>query len=148
MSDLTGEQGLTMYGRVLTGDETALELEKLARTQYLKTKMRKKLAQDIGDSPDNVADMTRAIMLGMAISEGLVTDTQIITRYHLYVQDMVQDYGGAEAIMDVLEYDKTALEQHVVAGYFLVKQTVDEATDADEVRMIDLPGEPVNEEEV
>jgi len=137
-----------MYGRVLTGDETALELEKLARTQYLKTKMRKKLAQDIGDSPDNVADMTRAIMLGMAISEGLVTDTQIITRYHLYVQDMVQDYGGAEAIMDVLEYDKTALEQHVVAGYFLVKQTVDEATDADEVRMIDLPGEPVNEEEV
>jgi len=148
MADLTAEQELAMYGRVLTGEETALELEKLARTQYLKSKMRKKLAQDIGDSPDNVADMTRAIMLGMAISEGLVTDTQIITRYHLYVQDMVQDYGGAEAIMDVLEYDKTALEQHVVAGYFLAKQTVGEAADADEVRMIDLPGEPVSEKEV
>jgi len=133
---------------VLTGTETDLDLARLSRVQYLKTKMRRKLAQDIGDGPDNIADIQRAIILGCAIAEGLVTDAQIITRYHLYIQDLVQDYGGAEAIMDVLEYDKTALEQHVVAGYFFAKQTIDEAESEEEVRLVDLPGEPVGNDEM
>jgi hypothetical protein len=51
------------------------------------------------------------------------------------------DQDEAEAIMDVLVYDKTALEQHVVAGYFLAKQTIYEEDDEEEIRMIDLPGE-------
>lgn len=136
------------YGRVLTGAETALDLARYARTQYLKKKMRRKLEVDIGDGPDNVADLTRGLALGMAIEAGIVTDTQIITRYHLYIQDMVQNYGGAEAIMDVLEYDKTTLEQHVVAGYFLAKQTIYESEDEEEIRLIDLPGEPVGGDEV
>jgi hypothetical protein len=84
----------------------------------------------------------------MAIDAGIVTDSQIITRYHLYIQDMIQNYGGAEAIMDVLEYDKTALEQHVVAGYLLAKQTIYESEDEEEIRLIDLPGEPVGGDEV
>jgi hypothetical protein len=50
-----------------------------------------------------------------------------------------RQFDQAEAIMDVLVYDKTALEQHVVAGYFLAKQTIYE--EDDEIRMIDLPGE-------
>ena len=136
------------YGRVLTGAETPIELCRMARTQYLKKKMRRKLEVDIGDGPDNVADLTRGLALGMAIEAGIVTDTQIITRYHLYIQDMVQNYGGPEAIMDVLEYDKTALEQHVVAGYFLAKQTIYEEDDHEAIRMIDLPGEPVSGDEV
>ena len=129
------------YGRVLTGDETPIELARMARTQYLKKKMRRKLEVDIGDGPDNIADMTRAIVLGDAIAAGIVTDPQVITRYHLYIQDMVQNYGGGEAIMDVLEYDKTCLEQHVLAGYFLAKQTIYEEDDPEAIRMIDLPGE-------
>lgn len=145
MSELTADQELAMYGRVLTGEETELEKAKIARGFYLKKKMRKKLGADIGDGPDNLADLTRAIVLGMAVEAGIVTDSQIITRYHLYIQDLVQDYGGGESIMDVLEYDKTALEQHVVAGYFLAKQTIGEAETADEVMLVDLPGEPVGE---
>ena len=146
MQTITPDRELELYGRVLTGNETELDIARLARVQYLKKKMRRKLAADIGDSPDNVADMTRALVLGMAIDAGIVADPQIITRYHLYIQDMVQNYGGAESIMDVLEYDKTCLEQHVVAGYFLAKQTIDEAADVDEVRLVDLPGEPCSRE--
>lgn len=144
MPEITADQQLEKYGCVLTGGETDLDIARLSRVQYLKSKMRRKLAQDIGDGPDNIADIQRAIILGCAIAEGLVTDALIITRYHLYIQDLVQDYGGAEAIMDVLEHDKTALEQHVVAGYFLAKQTIDEAESVEEVRMVDLPGEPVS----
>lgn len=146
MQNITPDKEVELYGRVLTGDETDLDLARFARVQYLKKKMRRKLAIDIGDGPDNVADITRALVLGMAIDAGIVADPQIITRYHLYIQDMVQNYGGAEAIMDVLEYDKTCLEQHVVAGYFLAKQTIDEEDNLDAIRMVDLPGEPVVEE--
>jgi hypothetical protein len=148
MQNITPDKEFELYGCVLTGNETDLDLVRLARVQYLKKKMRRKLAIDIGDGPDNVADMTRALVLGMAIDAGIVTDSQIITRYHLYIQDMIQNYGGAEAIMDVLEYDKTALEQHVVAGYLLAKQTIYESEDEEEIRLIDLPGEPVGGDEV
>ncbi len=61
---------LELYGRNLTGDETDLEKAKLARAQYLKTKMRVKLAGDMGDTDDNVADLTRACVLGLAIQTG------------------------------------------------------------------------------
>jgi len=142
MSEFTSDRQVARYGRVLTGSETDLELAQMARGHYLKKKMRRKLATDIGDGPDNIADLQRAIILGMAIEAGIVTDSQIVTRYHLYITDMVQDYGGAESIMDVLEFDKTALEQHVVAGYFLAKQTIGESETADEVMAVDLPGEP------
>lgn len=138
---LTREQEIDIYGRQLTGAETETDKLRLMRTLYLKRKMRRKLATDIGDGPDSIADMTRAIVLGDAIAAGIVTDPQVITRYHLYIQDMVQNYGGGAAIMDVLEYDKTCLEQHVIAGYFLAKQTIYEEDDPEAVRMIDLPGE-------
>jgi hypothetical protein len=145
MQNITPDKEFELYGCVLTGNETDLDLVRIARVQYLKKKMRRKLAIDIGDGPDNVADMTRALVLGMAIDAGIVTDSQIITRYHLYIQDMIQNYGGAEAIMDVLEHDKACLEQHVVAGYFLAKQTIGEEDDPEAIRMVDLPGEPVGD---
>jgi hypothetical protein len=136
---------LELYGRNLTGTETDLEKSKLARAQYLKTKMRTKLAGDMGDTDDNVADLTRACVLGMAIRAGLVTDDNVKTRYGIYVQDMLADYGGAESIMDVLEYDKTCVEQHVVAGYYLAKQMIEECENEACVMAVDLPGEPVSE---
>ena len=126
---------------------TELETAKTKRVQYLKTKMRRQLEEAIGDGPDNIADIQRAIIMGSAISRGVVTDTAIITRYAEYITGLLADYGGADAIMDVLEYDKTALEQHVVAGYFLAKQTIREAEDEAGVMLVDLPGEPIGEME-
>ncbi len=83
--------------------------------------------------------------LGWRSRPGVVTDENIKTRYGIYVQDMVDDYGGAEAIMDVLEYDKKCVEQHVVAGYYLAKQLIDECEDEACVQSVDLPGEPVSD---
>lgn len=128
-----------IYGRLLTGEETELEKAKLARTRYLKLKMRKPLAVAIGDDPDTITDVLRAVLLCHAIQAGIVTDTAVITRLRTYVQEMLEGYGGAEAIMDVLEYDKAMIGQHVVLGYFAAKAMVDAATTPEDVMMIDLP---------
>lgn len=128
-----------IYGRLLTGEETELEKAKLARTRYLKLKMRKPLAVAIGDDPDTITDVLRAVLLCHAIQAGIVTDTAVITRLRTYVQEMLEGYGGAEAIMDVLEYDKAMIGQHVVLGYFAAKAMIDAATTPEDVMMIDLP---------
>jgi hypothetical protein len=52
---------------------------------------------------------------------------------------MLDGYGGAAAIMDVLEYDKAMIGQHVALGYFAAKAMVDAATTPEDVMMIDLP---------
>lgn len=57
------QQQIELYGQLLTGDETELDLAKLARIQYLKTKMRPRLAAQIGDYGDNITDVTRAFHL-------------------------------------------------------------------------------------
>jgi len=146
-----------IYGQQLTGNETPLELEQLKRVQYLKNKMRVQLQKDLGDDQDTIADLTRAIILGLAIARGEVTDQTLIDRYNIYLRDMLAGYGGAAAIMDVLEDDKTAIEQHVVLGYYLAKQDIlavqtadhySESAAIDAVRAIDLPGEPVLDGEV
>jgi len=140
-----------IYGQQLTGDETQLEREKLRRVQYLKNKMRTRLTLELGDDQDTIADLTRAVVLGLGIAKGTVTDQTVIDRYNLYLQDMLDGYGGAEAIMDVLEDKKTAIEQHVVMGYYLAKQDIlavqesdyeSRSAAIDAVRSIDLPGEP------
>lgn len=127
------------YGRLLDGTETELEKAKLARVRYLKIKMRKPLAVAIGDDPDAITDVLRAVLLCHAIQAGLVTDAAIIARLRNYVQEMLEGYGGAGAIMDVLEYDKAMIGQHVMLGYFAAKAMVDAAETPEDVMMIDLP---------
>ncbi|MDY0331840.1 MAG: hypothetical protein RBR52_15285 [Thiomonas sp.] len=133
------EMEFQTYGRLLTGEETELEKAKLARTRYLKLKIRKPLAVAIGDDPDTITDVLRAVLLCHAIQAGIVTDPAVITRLRTYVQEMLEGYGGAEAIMDVLEYDKAMIGQHVMLGYFAAKAMIDAATTPEDVMMIDLP---------
>lgn len=128
-----------MYGKILDGTETELEKAKLARVRFLKLKMRKPLAVAIGDDPDTITDVLRAVLLCHAIQAGIVTDQAVVTRLRAYVQEMLEGYGGAEAIMDVLEYDKAMIGQHVLMGYFAAKAMVDAATTPEDVMMIDLP---------
>ena len=127
------------YGRLLDGTETELEKAKLARIRYLKIKMRKPLAVAIGDDPDTITDVLRAVLLCHAIQAGIVTDQSVITRLRAYVQEMLEGYGGAEAIMDVLEYDKAMIGQHVLMGYFAAKAMVDAAQTVEDVMQVDLP---------
>jgi len=127
------------YGRLLDGTETELEKAKLARVRYLKIKMRKPLAIAIGDDPDTITDVLRAVLLCHAIQAGLVTDAAVIARLRTYVQEMVEGYGGAEAIMDVLEYDKAMIGQHVTLGYFAAKAMVMTAETVEDVMAVDLP---------
>lgn len=126
------------YGRLLTGAETDLEKAKLARIRYLKLKMRKPLAVAIGDDPDTITDVLRAVLLCHAIQAGIVTDTLIIARLRSYVQEMIEGYGGAASIMDVLEYDKAKIGEHVLMGYFAAKVMIDAAETIEEVMAVDL----------
>lgn len=135
-------QQVELYGRLLNGSETPLQLAQLARINYLKAKMRPRLAAAIGDYGDNITDATRGLVLGEAIRLGLVTDQTIIDSYKVYVQSMLDGYGGAEAIMAVLQGNSTGLQQDLVQGYYVAKQQVMAAVDADSVQAIDLPGEP------
>lgn len=131
-----------MYGQVLTGTETELDLAKLARRRYLKIKMRQGLAHEVGDDPDTTTDVLRTALLCYAVSAGLVTDAPVITRLNTYVGEMIAGYGGAEAVLDVLEFDKDAVGRHVVEGYFAAKATIDEAETVEAVNAVDLPGDP------
>ena len=136
---MTKQEEFALYGCYLTGIETELEKAKLARTRYLKCKMRKPLAAAIGDDPDTITDVLRAVLLCHAIQSGIVTDQHVIDRMGDYVQDMIGGYGGAEAIMDVLEYDKDMIGQHVMVGYFAAKAMIDAAETPEDVMLVDLP---------
>lgn len=136
------------YGKELNGEETELELAQLARIAYLKKKMRKKLLKKIGDQDDNIADLTRSIILGLAIEHGNVTDEDIITRYETYIEEMLVSYGGYEDIMDVLEGNKAPIDELVVEGYYTTKRAILTETDIETIRTMDLPWEPVSEEEI
>ena len=142
---MTKDEEFALYGCYLTGIETELEKAKLARARYLKCKMRLQLAADIGDDPDTITDTLRAVLLCHAIQIGLVTDSSVIERLRAYVQDMLDGYGGAEAIMDVLEYDKNMIGQHVVRGYFAAKASLMSAAAVEDVMMVDLPGEKLED---
>ena len=135
---MTKDEEFELYGCHLTGGETELEKAKLARARYLKCKMRQQLASAIGDDPDTITDVLRAVLLCHAIQSGIVTDQSIIERLRAYVQEMLAVYGGAEAIMDVLEYDKDMIGQHVVRGYFAAKASLMSATTVDDVMLVDL----------
>lgn len=136
---MTQQEQFELYGKVLDGTETNLDLQKLMRIRFLKLKMRDKLAADIGDDPDALTDVLRCVLVAQAINIGIITDPVIIARHAQYIGEMLVGYGGAENIMDVLEYDKERIEHHVVAGYFAAKEQISLAETAEDIMAIDLP---------
>lgn len=128
-----------LYGQYLDGSETELEKAKLARARYLKVKMRKQLAAEIGDDPDTITDIMRAVLLCYAVQSGTVSDQSVIDRLNAYVADMLAGYGGAAEVMDVLEYDKAAIGRHVLLGYFAAKTQLADAETVEDVMIVDLP---------
>lgn len=136
---MTKQEEFELYGKYLTGTETELELQKLSRVRYLKLKMRDRLAADIGDDPDALTDVLRCVLIAQGINLGIVTDADIIARHAQYIGEMLVGYGGAENIMDVLEYDKERIGYHVMLGYFAAKAMVDAAETAEDVMTVDLP---------
>lgn len=136
---MTKQEEFELYGKYLDGTETELDLQKLLRIRYLKLKMRDRLAADIGDDPDALTDVLRCVIIAQGINVGLVTDAAIIARHKQYIGEMLAGYGGAENIMDVLEYDKERIWYHVMLGYFAAKAMVDAAETAEDVMTVDLP---------
>ena len=124
---MTKQEEFELYGKYLDGTETELDLQKLLRIRYLKLKMRDRLAADIGDDPDALTDVLRCVLISQAINQGIITDAVLIARHKTYIAEMLAGYGGADAIMDVLEYDKAMIGQHVLMGYFAAKAMVDAA---------------------
>lgn len=136
---MTKQEEFELYGKYLDGTETELDLQKLLRIRYLKLKMRDRLAADIGDDPDALTDVLRCVLIAQGINLGIVTDADIIARHAQYIGEMLVGYGGAENIMDVLEYDKDRIGYHVMLGYFAAKAMVDAAETAEDVMTVDLP---------
>ena len=136
---MTKQEEFELYGKYLDGTETELDLQKLLRVRYLKLKMRDRLAADIGDDPDALTDVLRCVLISQAINQGIITDAVLIARHKTYIAEMLAGYGGADAIMDVLEYDKAMIGQHVLMGYFVAKAMVDAAETVDDVMTVDLP---------
>jgi len=128
-----------LYGKTVTGEESELELEKAARKRYLKLKMRESLAHEIGDDPDAITDVLRTVLLCYGVSSGLITDKSVIERVNSYASEMLAGYGGADNMLDVIEFDKEAVGRHVVMGFFKAKAEIDAAKTSEDVRMIDLP---------
>jgi len=127
-----------IYGRFLTGEETDLELDQLARTRFLKLKMRERLAAEIGDCEDNVTDVLRGVLLCYAVSSGIIKDAAVIARLTNYVTQMLEGYGGASAVMDVLEFDAMPVMRHVKEGYFAAKVKIGAAKTTEEIAAIDI----------
>ena len=136
---MTKQEEFELYGKYLDGTETELDKQKLARIRYLKLKMRDRLAADIGDDPDALTDVLRCVLIAQGINLGIVTDADIIARHAQYIGEMLEGYGGAAAIMDILEFDKQMIGQHVVMGYFAAKAAVLAAEGPESVMSIDLP---------
>jgi hypothetical protein len=101
---------LEIYGKVLIGSETEDEKVAIARAQYLKMKLRRRLElENIGDPQDIVTDINKSLLLGVGILSGAITNPAIITRYKNYVTEQVQLYGGPAAIIDKLEANAVPL---------------------------------------
>jgi hypothetical protein len=131
---------LNTYGKLLTGDETELELAKLQRIKYLKNKFRPNLEAIIGDTPDNVADTVRTIIMGMAIAFGIETDQTLINGYNSYIASMYEGYGGGASILSVIAGTSAGLQQEVVGSYFIAKNMIENSDDIDYINRVDLYG--------
>jgi len=133
-----------LYGQILSGDESEVELAQLARVKYLKTgpgKLRDRLSHGIGDTPDNVADITRTIIACHAVNRGIITSPSIIARLDAVIASMLEGYGGEEAIIFAIE-GNNALLLAATSDYFRAKAEIMASTDPEEIRMIDLSDNP------
>lgn len=135
---MTKQEQFELYGKYLDGTETELALQKLSRIRYLKLKMRARLDADIGDDPDALTDVLRCVLICQAINLGIVSDEDIVARHAAYISEMLAVYGGPAAIMDVLEFDKRKIGEHVLMGYFAAKAMIDAAPTPEDVMMVDL----------
>lgn len=129
-----------LYGKYLDGTESELDLAKLARIRFLKLKMRDALAADIGDAPDNITDVLRAVIMAYGVQAGIITDAVIISRMNNYITQLLAGYGGAGAIMDVLEFDLGSIGTHVMQRYFVAKGAIEAAVDEESVMKVDIDG--------
>ena len=132
MSDIDHE--MDVYGKVLSGTEAPLELAKLARVNYLKKKMRIPLSRMIGDYADNLADTMKVLILGQAISLGIVTNTTVITKYKTWVQAMLTGYTAAgiqTAAQSMLDgIDALVFKKYDVARAGIAAAETEEAVNA------------------
>lgn len=132
--------GSNYYRNGVPGDNWVADMPaiKIAKIGELKEEMRGKLVSEIGDYGDNIADVTRAIVLGEAIRLGLVTDQDIIGGYATYIDSLLQGYGGAADILNVLNTDLQALATWMVGKYYPAKASIEDATTEQEVNEITL----------
>lgn len=127
-----------LYGRVLDGTESELDLARFERTQYLKTaKLRPPLAHKIGDTPDNIADLTRTQIAFYAVSRGIITDPALVARLDSIAVALLAGYGGDEKVVGAIEENNAVLLERT-AAYFQAKKRIMALTDVEEIRMIDL----------
>jgi hypothetical protein len=105
-------------------DSILKDREKESGLVNLKTQMRSQLASVIGDYGDNIADAVRAIALAEKIRSGKETDPAIIKGFSQYCNDMIDLYGGSQAVLDVLNFDLKALKQYL-APYYPAKEDIE-----------------------
>jgi hypothetical protein len=130
-----------IYGKGLTGEETELQIAQLLQIQKMKMIMRAFLASVIGDYGDNIADVTRALVLAEGIRNGSITNENIVKGYAGYCEAMVTMYVGAQAILDVLNFDLQGLQTYLAPYYPAKDQTV-AATTISEVEAVIEPSPP------
>jgi hypothetical protein len=127
-----------VYGQVLDGSESELERSKMARKTYLKEKMRIPLSWKIGDYGDNLADLTRALVLGEAIRRGHVSDKDVIDTFDGYIISLLASYGGPAAIIQILENNLAELNIYLVEKYYGAMAAIKAAENIEEVDLIDI----------
>ena len=100
--------------------------------------------QAIGDYGDNIADVTRALVLAEKIRAGIETDQTIISAFTQYCTEMVEIYGGSAAIMEVLNFDLQGLQTYLAPYYPAKDETTAATTVSDAIKtVISTPVSPV-----
>lgn len=144
MSDIKqADLEVSVYGSPLKGEETDLEKTKLARKWYLKTKIRRWLAWQSGDTQDILADLTKVLVLGQAVSLGIVTDKAVIDKYKAWVQALLDGYTIV-GIQDSMQNMLDGLDTLVFKKYNVAKELIDRATTEKAIRDVDVEDRPVD----
>lgn len=148
MSDIKqADLEVSVYGSPLKGEETDLEKTKLARKWYLKTKIRRWLAWQSGDTQDILADLTKVLVLGQAVSLGIVTDKAVIDKYKAWVQALLDGYTIV-GIQDSMQNMLDGLDTLVFKKYNVAKELIDRATTEKAIRDVDVEDRPVDSHEM
>jgi len=135
---MTPEEQLKIYGQVLTGTETDLDLTKLQRVNYLKAKLRRKLDLiPFGDTKDNVTDLTKGVILDWAIARGIVTDATLLAQFDALVKAQLEFYGGPEFVLSMLVDNSIKLGDWI-GKYYSAKTAIEAAEDEEAVRLVDI----------